>query len=234
MDTIISFDRVIKTYDKEIALRDASFSVGAGEFVCFVGPSGAGKSTILKIIAGLEKESSGKVVRPENVAVVFQSGALFPWLTVFDNVAIGLRALHAPEGAVQKETRRYIELMGLGEYGAKYPRELSGGQRQRVGVARALAVNPAVLLLDEPFSELDIKTTDELHKDIVRMWQETHKTIVMVSHSIEEAVTLANRIILIKNFSVARIFDISLPRPRREQEPGIEREVMQIRREFFR
>ena len=233
-NNIIIFDRVGRTFDKEVALRGASFSVASGEFVCLIGPSGAGKSTILKIIAGFEKESSGKVIRPENVAVVFQGGALFPWLTVFDNVALGIRTMHVPESTAYKETNRYIEMMGLANFVSKYPRELSGGQRQRVGLARALAVNPSVLLLDEPFSELDIKTTEELHKDLIRMWKETQKTIVMVSHSIEEAVTLADRIILVKDFTVAHTFDITLPRPRREQESGFEHEVMQIRREFFK
>ncbi len=235
LNKIIVFDKVSKYFEpKEIALRDASFSVNEGEFVCIIGPSGSGKSTAMKIIADIEKESSGRVIKPENISMVFQSGALFPWLTVFDNVALGLRAKHTREEIVKKESLRYVDMVGLGQFINRYPRELSGGQRQRVGIARALAVDPTLLLLDEPFAALDAKTTEELHEDIFKIWTETKKTILMVSHSIEEAVTLAQHIILMKNFTVDKVFEISLPQPRREQESGFEKEVMQIRKEFFK
>ena len=233
---VVVFDKVSKTFPlgREVALRDVSFEVTRGEFVCIIGPSGSGKSTILKIIAGIEPEFTGVVVKPENVSMVFQSGALFPWLTVFENVAIGLQMRKLPEDKIRQTSLQYIEMMGLQNFLIKYPRELSGGQRQRVGIARALAVDPEVLLLDEPFSALDAKITDELHTDILKIWQETKKTIVMVSHLIEEAVTLAERIILMKNFTVAATLTLTLPRPRREQAGDFAREVLQIRREFFR
>lgn len=236
LQVLIKFEKVGKIFEPihETALRDASFEVFAGEFVCFIGPSGGGKSTILNIIAGLEKETSGNVQAPAGASMVFQSAALLPWLNIFDNVALGLRAKKFSKDRIYRDSMRFIEMMGLEEFVSKFPRELSGGQRQRVGVARALAVNPPVLLLDEPFSALDPQITEELHKDILRVWAETKHTIVMVSHSIEEAVALAEKVILMKNFAVDRIFPITLKRPRREQAEEFSRQVLEIRREFFK
>ncbi len=233
----IVFERVFKFFgdkNETPALDDVSFSVKAGEFVCFVGPSGSGKTTVLKIIAGLEKESSGKVIRPQSVGMVFQSGALFPWLTVFDNVALVLRIKGIAEERVKRESLHYITMAGLRDFTDKYPRELSGGQRQRVGIARAFAVDPTVLLLDEPFSALDIRTTIDLNRDLLKIWRETKKTIVMVSHSVEEAIALADRVILMKDFRIIKIFEISLSRPRREDKSGFNQEVTRIQEEFFR
>ena len=166
--------------------------------------------------------------------MVFQSGALLPWLTVRENIALGLTAKKYAESAIRSESTKYIEMMGLKGFEEKYPRDLSGGERQRVGIARALAVDPAVLLLDEPFSALDPKTTEELHNDIIKIWKNTKKTIVMVSHLIEEAVSLADRVLLIKNHKSDRIFKVTLARPRRENESEFAREVSEVRREFFR
>jgi len=232
--SLIQFSNVSKTFEpgNEVALRKVDFEVTEGEFLCIIGPSGGGKSTILKIIAGLEAESAGTVVKPENISMVFQSGALLPWLTVSENVALG--NLENPGKRGNLDPERYISMVGLKGFESKYPRELSGGQRQRVGIARALAVDPEVLLLDEPFSALDPKTTEDLHQDLLRIWKETRKTVVMVSHLIEEAVSLADRILLIKNYTVDREFRISLPRPRRENEAAFAHEVLAVRREFFR
>jgi NitT/TauT family transport system ATP-binding protein len=236
MDDIIIFEKVSKTYEPggEVALRDVSFSVKNGEFKCIIGPSGGGKSTILKLIAGLEKESLGKITKPAEISMVFQAGALLPWLNVFDNISLGLRVKKETEGKIKATVEKYVEMVGLKGLEEKYPRDLSGGQRQRVGIARALAVDPKVLLLDEPFSALDPKTTEELHKDILKIWNETKKTIVMVSHSIEEAVSLADDILLIKNYSVEHRFSVNLPRPRRENEETFAHEVAAVRREFFK
>jgi len=233
---IISFDKVSKVYEPggEPALREVSFSVTTGEFVCIIGPSGGGKSTLLKIIAGLESASSGSVFKPDNVSMVFQAGALFPWLNVFENVALGLRLKRLPETKIRAQSLAYIEMMKLGGMEEKYPRELSGGQSQRVGIARALTVDPAVLLLDEPFSALDPQTTEELHEDVIKVWRETKKTIVMVSHLIEEAVSLADRIFLIRNYALENIFPVTLPRPRRENEEKFAHEVLLIRKKFFK
>ena len=233
--SIIEFQNVTKTYpgNSKPTLPDLSFDVVEGEFFVIVGPSGCGKSTVLRIIAGLEQTDDDHLQKPEDVAMVFQSGALFPWLNIFENVALGLRAKNMEDKKVETICDKYIEMTGLAGLEEKFPHELSGGQKQRVGLARALAVDPKVLLLDEPFSALDTATTEELHKDLIKIWTATKKTIVMVSHSIEEAVTLANRIMLMKSGTIETIFPITLPRPRREQEAGFMHEVQTIRKKFF-
>jgi len=234
---MIVFDKVSKVYDdgpgKDVALRDVSFTVNDGEFACVIGPSGGGKSTVLKLIAGLTAPTSGTIKKPDEVSMVFQAGALLPWLTVFDNVALGVRTQKVSENKVSLTVEHYISMVGLHGMEQKYPRDLSGGQRQRVGIARALAVDPQVLLLDEPFSALDPKTTEELHKDVIKIWQETKKTVVMVSHLIEEAVALADQVVLIKDYTAEHIFNIALERPRRENEQSFAHEVMQVRKAFF-
>lgn len=237
-NNIIVFDKVSKVFDdgagRETALRDVSFSVKEGEFACLIGPSGGGKSTILRLIAGLAVPTTGAITKPEHISMVFQAGALMPWLTVAENVAFGLRAKGVAKPKIAEIVKKYVAMVGLAGMEGKYSRELSGGQRQRVGIARALAVEPEVLLLDEPFSALDPKTTEELHKDVIAIWMETKKTIVMVSHLIEEAVSLADQVILIKDRTVDHIFSIDLPRPRRENEAAFAHEVMGVRREFFK
>ncbi|MDR3571845.1 MAG: ABC transporter ATP-binding protein [Candidatus Pacebacteria bacterium] len=232
---LIEFDHIAKLYPGETkpALKDISFSIAQGEFVCLIGASGCGKTTVLKLIAGLEKETSGTLRKPQHVAMAFQLGALFPWLTVFENVALGLRQKGVGESELQRTVEKNLRAMNMHAFEQKYPADLSGGQRQRVGIARALAVDPEVLLLDEPFSALDPKTTAELHDDIIAIWHETKKTIVMVSHVIEEAVSLADRVILMKDGEVGSIFPVDLPYPRRESD-NFHREVMRIRREFFK
>ncbi len=241
---IIEFKNVSKIYadGKDAALSDINFTVDQGEFACLIGPSGGGKTTILKIIAGLEKATTGEVKKPAIIAMTFQGGALFPWLNVYENASFGLNARNRllngeekySEHKIKTETLNYVKMMGLEDFINKYPAELSGGQRQRVGIARALAVDPQVLLLDEPFSALDAKTTAELHDDLIKIWRTTEKTIVIVSHLIEEAVSLAERVILIKDRKVANIFKIELPYPRREQGLTYHQDVMKIRREFFK
>jgi NitT/TauT family transport system ATP-binding protein len=235
MENVIEFTNVGKMFpeEKRPALSNVSFSVGKGEFVCLIGASGCGKTTTLKLIAGLEEATSGTIVKPPNVAMAFQQGALFPWLTVFENVALGLRQRGAGESEISRTVERELRAMNMHAYQAKYPSDLSGGQRQRVGIARALAVDPVVLLLDEPFSALDPKTTAELHDDLIAIWQQTKRTIVMVSHVIEEAVSLADRIILMRDGAVDEVFPVDLPYPRRESD-GFHRDVMKIRRAFFK
>src|SRR3989338_5434592 len=232
---VIEFTNVGKVYEGERnpAIRDVSFSVAEGEFICFIGPSGCGKTTILKLIAGLEERTVGLVKKPERVGMTFQPGALFPWLTVFENVALGLRERDIGDDAIHHAVDRELRAVNMLMYHGKYPAELSGGQRQRVGIARALAIDPEVLLLDEPFSALDPKTTAELHDDIIKIWRETKKTIVLVSHLIEEAVSLANRVILMREGRIDSEYRINLPYPRRESD-DFHRIVMRIRKEFFK
>ena len=233
---LITLDGVSKNFsDGGIGLSSVSLSVAQGQFLCLVGPSGSGKSTILKLIAGLEKPDSGTVDAPKSVSMVFQDGALFPWLSVAENVELVLEAAGEAAGSIHRESSRYLTMMGLGDFEDKYPRELSGGQRQRVGIARALAVKPKVLLLDEPFSALDIKTTDELHADLLKIWQAAkgELTVVMVSHSVEEAVVLADRVVVVKDHVIADTFNIVLPRPHREQGHPFGLEIERIRKAFF-
>ncbi len=234
--SVIAFERVGKRYSGEHAptLHDISFTVGEGEFVCLVGASGCGKTTMLKLIAGLEEPTVGSILKPEKVAMAFQFAALFPWLTVFDNVALGLRQTDLSEDRIVRTVDSELDMLGMLAFRGKYPAELSGGQRQRVGIARALAVDPAVLLLDEPFSALDPKTTAELHDDIIKIWRSTKKTIVMVSHLIEEAVSLADRVILMREGTIDSQYPISLPYPRREMGEGFMHDVQKIRKEFFK
>lgn len=232
---MIIFDHVSEIYGgKDVALEDVSFSVPAGSFTCIVGPSGGGKSTIVKLIAGLIEPASGTLVKPDRVSMVFQSGALLPWLSALDNVALPLEARGMERDKAVSVARKCVRTLGLRGLEAKLPRELSGGERQRVGIARALAVRPAVLLLDEPFAALDPKTADELHADIGGIWRETGMTVVMVSHSIEEAVALATQVIVVKDHRVARIFPVDLPYPRRNHALGFSREAAQIRRALFK
>lgn len=236
MSDIIALSNVKKDYPASSApaLKSINLTVAAGKFIVLVGPSGCGKTTLISIIAGLETATSGEVHKPDSVAMMFQGGALLPWFTVWQNIAIVLKAQGLSKSVVEQRTREHIETVGLDEFKHKFPRELSGGQRQRVGLARALAVDPEVLVLDEPFSALDIETTELLHQDLLRVWRATGKTVVMVSHSIEEAVTLADAVILMKQGSIEAQFDLkSIPRPRREQAADFIREVQTIRQAFL-
>lgn len=234
-NNIISFSGVSKTYDgRDVALVGASFAIPHGAFACVIGPSGGGKSTVLKLIAGITEPTAGTLVKPKHVSMVFQTGALMPWLPAIENVAFGLYGTGMSMARIRSVSMKYFKMIGLAGLEEKLPRELSGGQRERVGIARALAVNPNVLLLDEPFSALDPKTTDDLHTDIVRIWKETGKTVVMVSHSIEEAVALGTMVVLVKDYAVQKIFNVDLPYPRHEHALPFMREVRHIKREFFK
>jgi len=235
---IIEFTEVGKKYpdNHKPVLVDVSLSIAESEFVCIIGPSGGGKTTILKMIAGIEVPTTGVLKKPAKVAMTFQQGALFPWLTVFENVALGLRtgAQHVPEKEISRIVERELRMLNMLYLHSKFPSDLSGGQRQRVGIARALAVDPEVLLLDEPFSALDPKTTAELNADIIAVSRRTKKTIVMVSHLIEEAVGLADRVILVKDRGIDSEFPIALAHPRHEQGAAFMHEVLKIRKEFFK
>ena len=196
-------------------MENINLEVEEGEFFCLVGPSGCGKSTILKIITGIEKPTKGEFSGPENISMVFQSGALLPWLNVFDNVGFGLKMNNTPQSVIKEKVEKYLQMVNLKGLNQKYPRELSGGQRQRVGIARSLAIEPEVLLLDEPFSALDPLTTLDLHKDLLRIWKETKITIIMVSHLFEEAILLADRIGVMNKGQIQGILNVGLPRPRK-------------------
>lgn len=202
------------------ALKEINCKVEEGEFVCIVGPSGCGKTTLLKLIAGLENPTSGTLDRRGSVAMVFQNGALLPWLNVEDNVGFGLKMKGCDRKLIRKEVKQYLQMVGLSSLVRQMPRDLSGGQRQRVGIARALIVQPKTLLLDEPFSALDTITTDELHADLLAIWSVLKPTVVMVSHSIEEAVLLADRILVMKDGEIKQTVEIVFSRPRLTHQTG--------------
>lgn len=203
-------------------LEDVSLEVKRGEFVCIVGPSGCGKSTLLNIIGGFLRQTSGEVMvegRPvkgpdPRRIFVFQENGVFPWLTVEDNVGFGLLG---KSDVVRRETvNHYIEMVGLAGFGKSYPRELSGGMRQRVEIARALASSPDIIYMDEPFGALDFITRLKMRADLVRIWREEKKTILFVTHDIEEAVQLADTVLVMSRrpATVSLREAIDVPRPR--------------------
>jgi NitT/TauT family transport system ATP-binding protein len=207
------------------ALASVTFTVVAEELVAVVGPSGCGKSTLLNLVAGLLAPSAGRVGfegelpagRPPT-AMVFQEFALFPWRTVQANVEFGLEEAGRRAAQRRETARRYLELTGLCGFEQKYPHQLSGGMRQRVGIARALAVDPAVLLMDEPFSALDAQTRQLMQEELLAIWERTRKTILYVTHNIQEAVWMADRVIVLSRRPgrVLEIVPVELKRPRTE------------------
>lgn len=223
MDNIVELKSVYKSYTsatKKWAIEDINLEIKEGEFFCLVGPSGCGKSTLLKIIAKIERPTSGQITAPANISMVFQSGALLPWLTAEDNVAFGLRMIKTPEHSIHGIVSEYLKMVKMEGFHKKFPRELSGGQRQRVGIARALATKPKVLLLDEPFSALDPLTTAELHKDLLKIWNDTKITVIMVSHLLEEAIYLGERVGVMNQGAIRKIVDINLQMPRNVRTEG--------------
>ncbi len=198
-------------------LRDVTFSVRTGSFVSIIGPSGAGKSTLMRVILGMMLPTSGEVVRNfSRPAMVFQNYALFPWLSALDNVAFGLRMSSVPKQERERVAREKLKEVGLLHLENHYPAQLSGGQRQRVGLARALAIQPDFLIMDEPFSNLDTITAEELKADLLKIWRAYGITILMVNHLIPDAIELSDQIILMGAHPghVEKVVAIDLPRPR--------------------
>lgn len=211
------------------ALEDINLNVSENKFVCIVGPSGCGKSTLLRIIAGLDTSTSGKIVfnglehiKPtRDIGMVFQNYSLLPWKTVLDNIALGLEF----SGISRKErievASKYLDLIGMEEFGKAYPYELSGGMQQRVAIARALANNPKVLLMDEPFGALDAHTRIILQRELLRIWEKDKKTILFVTHSVDEAIYLADEIVIMssKPGKIKEVLSVDLDRPRERSNP---------------
>ncbi len=206
-------------------LRDIDLEVREGEIVALLGRSGSGKSTLLRIVAGLIPPSEGRVLyrnRPlrgvnPGVSLVFQTFALLPWLDVQDNVELGLEALGVEPEERAAKAIRVLDLVGLDGYEQAYPKELSGGMRQRVGIARAFAIQPKLLLMDEPFGALDALTRGMVQEELIRVWQQTQQTVFMITHDVDEAILLADRVLLMTNGPNARIAEsvmIDIPRPR--------------------
>jgi ABC-type nitrate/sulfonate/bicarbonate transport system ATPase subunit len=218
----ISLEHVHLSMGHRAILKNISLEVHPGEFLCLVGESGSGKTTILKCIAGLYTPSLGEVYVGhkklnginQSAAMVFQNFALFPWLTVYENACFPytITGKKIPEQLI----RQSLADVGLAAYHERYPKDLSGGQRQRVGIARALAVQRPILLMDEPFSALDIKTATELRRDLAELCVKKQLTVVMVSHLVEEAVELADRVLIIREGEIASSISIGLAKPRNQ------------------
>jgi NitT/TauT family transport system ATP-binding protein len=223
-------------------LDDLSFVVADLEFVAIVGPSGCGKSTFLRIVDGLIPPDAGTILlngAPVNGpghgrGMVFQSFDLFPWRTAIGNVEFGLEMKNLPRAERRARARRWIELVGLQGFENSYPHQLSGGMQQRVGIARALAIEPEVLLMDEPFGALDVQTRDLLQDELLAIWQRERKTVLFVTHSIEEAIYLADRVLIFspRPARIERVVDIPFGRPRGE---GIKSDpaFVELRREIW-
>ncbi len=225
MSTKISLRGVGKVFGTRggevVALDDVNFDVHSGEFLVIVGPSGCGKSTLLDLLAGLTRPSSGEILVDGapvtgpglDRGIVFQQYALFPWRTAQSNVEFGLEAKGLPRRQRAERARYFLDLVGLSGFRDRYPHELSGGMKQRVAIARSLAFDPDVLLMDEPFAALDAQTRDGLQDELLRIWEKTGKTIVFITHGIEEAVYLGQRVAVMTSRPgrVKQILDVPLP-----------------------
>ncbi len=212
-------------------LQEINLEIAEGEFICLVGPSGCGKSTLINLIAGLEMPTSGRVLVDgvpvagpgTDRVVVFQEAALFPWLNVQQNVEFGLKMAGMPAEKRKERSAEYLRMVHLSRFVDAYPHQLSGGMKQRVAIARSLAMDPKILLMDEPFAALDAQTRQLLHQELLEIWQQTRKTIFFVTHNVREATVLGDKVLTIsaRPGRLKKGFAIHLPRPRRESDPHL-------------
>lgn len=226
----IKLDNVGMTYHTNgkdiLALRDVTLDIRKGEFISLLGPSGCGKTTLLRIIANLLDNTAGTVLiegmTPKKArlsrkyGMVFQSPVLYEWRTIHKNIELPLEIMGVKKEDRIKRSTMMLELVGLSDFKDSYPKDLSGGMQQRVGIARAFAIRPEILLMDEPFSALDEFTKEKLHEDLLRIWRKTNKTIIFVTHNIQEAVFLSDRICVLSPHPgrLSKVIDVNLPRPR--------------------
>lgn len=216
----------VDPYSKEstIAVGDVSFEIPAGQFVSLLGPSGCGKTTVLNVVAGFVQATAGRVVVAGSTVtgpgpdrgVVFQDFALFPWMTVESNIGFGLKMRGMPAAERKAKAREMIGLVGLAGFEKKYPHELSGGMRQRAGVARVLATEPTIMLMDEPFASIDAQTRRVLQQEVLRIWETQKPTVLFVTHDVEEAIFMSDRVIVLSNrpSNVQADVEIAIERPR--------------------
>jgi len=234
--------KVFETARGEVtALRSTDLTIDSGEFVCVVGPSGCGKTTLLNILADLDQASSGTIAfqvpsadRPLQ-SVVFQEQGVFPWLTILDNAAYGLAMRGVGKSKRRAVASAVLKRMGLGQFEASYPDELSGGMRQRVNIARAFATDPHILLMDEPFGSLDEQTKLLLQDDLLGIWEESRRTVVFITHSIDEAIRLADRIVVMsaRPGRIKASLPVTLPRPRHVLDMSEDAEYIRLRNEVW-
>ena len=222
----ISMRELSKTFKSKnkdtIAFHDINLTINEGEFWCFVGPSGCGKTTLLRVLAGLEIPTSGILeirhndkTKPLN-SMIFQEHALFPWMNVWDNVAYGLKNRKVPKSEINRIVEDFIAKTGLEAFKKAYPHQLSGGMRQRVSIARAFANDPEILFMDEPFASLDEQNRIILQQELLQIWESNKKTVVFITHSIDEAIFLSDNIMLMTNHpgGIKSIYPVDIPRPR--------------------
>jgi NitT/TauT family transport system ATP-binding protein len=229
------------------ALQNINLEIKQGEFISLLGPSGCGKTTLLRAVADLQQPTSGNILirgqTPREIrlqkkfGIVFQNPVLYDWRTVRRNVCMPMEMMGIPKKDRTARVTKMLELVGLMEFGKKYPHELSGGMQQRVGIARALAIKPEILLMDEPFSALDEFTKEKLHEDLLRIWKKTNKTILFVTHNIQEAVFLSDRVVVLSPHPgrVSTVVDIDLGRPRSldiKNTPRFNEMVIKVRKSF--
>ena len=226
---VVNLSHVYRSSGEPVtALKDISLRVDGGRFIVLVGPSGCGKSSLLMMMAGLRTQTSGEIIcdgkpltgpDPDRVGVVFQDANLFPWLTAIQNVEFPLKLKGVPKEQRRKEAQQALDIVGLGQFAERYPSELSGGMRQRVSIARGLVHNPPVLLMDEPFAALDEQTRLTMGDELLRIWSVTQKTVVFVTHSLTEAVYLADEIFVMsaRPGQVTDHIQVTLPRPRNQE-----------------
>jgi NitT/TauT family transport system ATP-binding protein len=244
VDVAVTVDGVVKSFRSKRAnvhaLGPIDLQVGRGEFVCIVGPSGCGKSTLLRIIAGLTPPSEGSVrlsvasdaVRPS--AIVFQDYGIFPWKSVLDNVALALQMQGVGRREARPRARELCDRFGLAQFVDAYPKQLSGGMRQRVSIARALAAEPEVLLMDEPFAALDVQLRSLMQEELLRVWEADGRTVVFVTHSLEEAILLGDRVIVMSRRPGRVLADVRVPLERpRPTDVSAHAEYWELRNELW-
>lgn len=218
----LTLDGVAKRFDGTEVLADVSFTADDGSFVCLLGPNGSGKTTILRLIAGLEPANQGRILLDgssadasrTDIGYVFQQHALLPWRTVRGNIAYGLDLAGVPRKRRDKVVNHYLDLMGLREFAERYPRQLSGGMQQKAGIARALAIEPKVVLMDEPFAALDAQTRNSLQAELLKVWEATRNTVLFVTHSVDEAVFLGDKVVVLSERPARVSADLAVPLPR--------------------
>ncbi|EGG44739.1 MULTISPECIES: ABC transporter ATP-binding protein [Streptomyces] len=225
------------------AVRGLDLTIGQGEFVAVVGPTGCGKSTTLTLVSGLEEPTEGEVLvfgRPvrgvgDKVGFVFQQDATFPWRTVLSNVMAGPRFRGVPKTEARQKARAWLERVGLGAFEDRYPHQLSGGQRKRVALAATFVNDPEILLMDEPFSALDVQTRALMSDELLELWGGTRASVVFVTHDLEESIALADKVVVMTAgpATVKRVYDIDLPRPRKVEEVRLEPRFVEIYREIW-
>ncbi|GHH46145.1 MULTISPECIES: ABC transporter ATP-binding protein [Gammaproteobacteria] len=241
---MVAINRVTMSFGNFTAVRDVDIQVGDGEFLAVVGPTGCGKSTILNAVAGLLKPASGDIAIDgrrvqgvqESVGYLFQQDALLPWKTALQNVELGLRFRGVAQAEREQRAKAWLAKVGLAGFEHRYPHQLSGGQRKRVQMAQALIVEPKVILMDEPFSALDIHTRHLMQNELLRLWQEDRRSVILITHDLEEAIALGDRVVVLSAGPASRVvrsFEVDLERPRNVAEIKLDDRFTDLYRDIW-